>query len=1171
MARIELKVALKKHATPKPDPENFKFFCEQLKKLEKEVSTSSSIDESEENVKKDINDFLSECFYKGTNYINTRNNIDSAIYKTQDKNSPIQVLIEAKRPEKNGNQFPTEQDLNKKALQETVLYYLQERDNDNDRPNDDLKHIVITNGLEWFLFDASEFETYFNKNRELLNRYSEHKAKSLPDNSREYFYKTFAAAAIEEAKDKLNYIYFDIRKLKGKGDLGAAYNILSPYYLLKKTYVSDSNTLNQKFYDELLHIIGLQEKQKKIVRPNEGREEGSLLENTISKLMQNQYGDYGNDLFEKALQQVIVWINRILFLKLLEAQLVKWHGNDKTYKFMTTDNLQDYGDLNDLFFGVLAFPPDKRPNSKLREKYHNVPYLNSSLFEPQQGELFISSLTNGLDISVLNNSVLKGERGKPMNALRYLLLFLDSFDFGSSERDTENIADTDTLINASVLGRIFEKINGYKDGSYFTPGFITQYMCHETIQNAVVQKFNKEKNWDCQTFAELTERVRGELIDKNLDKEDANQIINSLRICDPAVGSGHFLVSALNEIIAIKSELRVLRQTNGSRLAYHVEVENDELIVRDEEGKMFLYKPDSKNQENQTVQESLFEEKRTIIENCLFGVDINPNSVNICRLRLWIELLKNAYYKDGELKTLPNIDINIKCGNSLLSYHPVKMGESVSNVDNLETEIKEYKKYVKLYYDSNKEDKPKVQNAIDNIKKKIAPGIQLRLELEADDIAANKKAIDDNIYRNSMEWMIEFPKVLDREGRFIGFDIVIGNPPWGAELSIEAKSKFKTIYPEIDSSTPNSYAYFIGWGLRYYTSSLMFVLPDSILIKDFKKTRELLSSKVREVIWYQNCGVPKGKKLFRDVEHDVCIVYLDNMNHSSVHFQTNNYENGRYIPEDNVIAKKDVFRKEFDYVFNLKASTKDWALASKLLSHQPLDEIAQCHEGIHSGNIRNKLFVKENKPGLKPLYYGSKNGDKIEPYVSYMCGWFVDYRKNIIDKNTKDYASLRDERLFIYPKIYITRTGNPFKAFYDEDSYASNNFFSMQTIDYKDNTKDNLLLLLPFINSNVCQFFIRKFAAPRLGDSYVETKITHLLKFTIPSISSEQRQKIIALVDQILVAKKQDPQVGSELENKIKGWEKEIDLLVYHLYGLTYDEAKMIDETITEEDFAATK
>ena len=166
-----------------------------------------------------------------------------------------------------------------------------------------------------------------------------------------------------------------------------------------------------------------------------------------------------------------------------------------------------------------------------------------------------------------------------------------------------------------------------------------------------------------------------------------------MKICDPAVGSGHFLVSALNEMLALKSELRILMDKDGKLLRdYHLEVVNDELIVTDEDGQLFEYRLNSK--ESQRIQETLFHEKQAIIENCLFGVDINPNSVKICRLRLWIELLKHAYYirpealetsspvcyldsddlREGyelptarQLQTLPNIDINIKCGNSLVS------------------------------------------------------------------------------------------------------------------------------------------------------------------------------------------------------------------------------------------------------------------------------------------------------------------------------------------------------------------------------------------------------------------------------------------------------------------------------------------------------------------------
>lgn len=236
--------------------------------------------------------------------------------------------------------------------------------------------------------------------------------------------------------------------------------------------------------------------------------------------------------------------------------------------------------------------------------------------------------------------------------------FLDAYDFGA-EGGEEIQEDNKTLINASVLGLIFEKINGYKDGSFFTPGFITMYMCRETIRKAVVQKFNETKKWNCTTLEELYDKIE--------DRKEANKIVNSIKICDPAVGSGHFLVSALNEMIAVKNDLKILQDRDGKRLKeYQVEVVNDELIVTDEEGELFEYNPS--NKESQRIQETLFHEKQTIIENCLFGVDINTNSVKICRLRLWIELLKNAYYKNAtELETLPNIDINIKCGNSLVS------------------------------------------------------------------------------------------------------------------------------------------------------------------------------------------------------------------------------------------------------------------------------------------------------------------------------------------------------------------------------------------------------------------------------------------------------------------------------------------------------------------------
>ena len=212
-----------------------------------------------------------------------------------------------------------------------------------------------------------------------------------------------------------------------------------------------------------------------------------------------------------------------------------------------------------------------------------------------------------------------------INNLAYIFRFLDAYNFSSDSAGgiTHN---SKTLINASVLGLIFEKINGYKDGSFFTPGFITEYMAKETVERTVIAKFNEAKGWKCKNLDELADKIE--------DRAEANEIFNTIRICDPAVGSGHFLVSVLNRLLFIKSYLDILLDKNCKRIKrgdWELRLENDEISILDEDGNPFVY---TTNSERQRVQETIFAEKSIIIENCLFGVDINPASVYICRLRL---------------------------------------------------------------------------------------------------------------------------------------------------------------------------------------------------------------------------------------------------------------------------------------------------------------------------------------------------------------------------------------------------------------------------------------------------------------------------------------------------------------------------------------------------------
>jgi len=761
--------------------------------------------ESEEFHKNLVIDFLKKTYYDPAYFTNTKGRNDLVIHNGDKASSPVGVILEVKRPT-NKAEMLTKENIN-----------------------------------EWFVFNAALFEKFFVKNRKAVQLFTKFESGQLSGTNTDFFYEQVAAPLVAEIREEIEFTYFDIRNYekplrnndpKDDHKLIALFKLLSPEHLLKLPFANDSNSLDKGFYTELLHIIGLTEIKeggKKLIQRNQAgeRNTGSLIENIIIQLESldkirelanpGRFGDtYQERLFNVALELCITWVNRILFLKLLEAQLLSYHRNDKRYEFLNPDLIRDYDDLNTLFFQVLACQHADR-NEDVKTIFRNVPYLNSSLFEATAVEhetVFISNLRDDKEIPVLKTSVLKDARGRKksgrLSTLQYLFEFLNSFDF-SSEGSEEIQEDNKTLISASVLGLIFEKINGYKDGSFFTPGCITTYMCHETLCKAVIDKFNRVKGWSCRDFKELYNKIE--------DRQEANEIINTLKICDPAVGSGHFLVSALNELIRIKGELKILQDLDGRRLKeYQIEVVNDELIITDDEGGFFAYNP--LNAESQRIQKALFHEKQMIIENCLFGVDINPNSVKICRLRLWIELLKNSYYKnDLELETLPNIDINIKCGNSLIARFKTDADLSKALVKSKWT-IDSYRRSVQMYRNAkSKDQKREMEQLIDKIKSEFRSEIawndpkikrvkKLSGELfemthqpllfkmsekekalwnrQLQKITAEKEKLEteieeiknNQVFENAFEWRFEFPEVLDNDGGFRGFDVMIGNPPY---------------------------------------------------------------------------------------------------------------------------------------------------------------------------------------------------------------------------------------------------------------------------------------------------------------------------------------------------------------------------------------------------------
>lgn len=804
-------------------------------------------DESEEHLKNNLRDFLRDTFYIDSNAINTKDKKDLVIHIGKSTDTDVAVIIEAKRPS-NVKEMVTADNANKKALHELILYYLTER---NTKENVQLKQLVVTDINQWFIIDANYFDKHIYRNTQIRKLY-ETKVNDKKDNP--WFYEEIAKI-ISKIEVEIPCVYFDIRdyekilrntKTDDDKELVALYKILSPQHLLKIASPNDSNTLNERFYKELLHIIGLEEARegtKNVIRrKKENKNAASLIELTIEALKTEDtfhripdikvYGENKEEqTFNIALELCITWINRILFLKLLEGQLIAYHQGNKDYRFLNTETIHDYDELFKLFHKVLAVNiPDR--TEAIKTKYSRVPYLNSSLFEISELEdqtIKINSLENDGQLELINTTILKEIKKKAASlpSLDYLFQFLDAYDF-ASEGTEDWQKDNKQLINASVLGKVFEKINGYRDGSIFTPAFITMYMCRQSIRLAVVEKFNETLSEKGKKLFDKFDDIKN-YTSRHYKTEDvlkANEIINSLHICDPAVGSGHFLVSALNEIIAIKAELGILADDKGNNLSgYEIEIVNDELIITDQKGDPIEYKlqngkPISK--EVQRLQKTLFHQKQTIIENCLFGVDINPKSVLICRLRLWIELLKNAYYKETEyteLETLPNIDINIKCGNSLLSRFALD-ADLTKALKSIKYDIKAYRGFVNDYKNEKSRDvKRGLQKIIDSIKsdfrteifnndpkviklsklsgdlynllnqgklfeldskeKKARKEKQQKLEADITKLSKEIEEIKTNaLYKNAFEWRFEFPEVLNNKGEFEGFDLIIGNPPY---------------------------------------------------------------------------------------------------------------------------------------------------------------------------------------------------------------------------------------------------------------------------------------------------------------------------------------------------------------------------------------------------------
>ncbi|ELW4859749.1 Eco57I restriction-modification methylase domain-containing protein [Campylobacter coli] len=1164
------------------------------------------------------------------------------------KDKQIQVIVEAKLP--HSKEFFSQSKPNCKALHECILYYLRERK----ALNSSLKHIIITDFYRFYIFKADLFEELFNKNKYFKEAFENFESKnSLFKGNTDEFYKECEKLLSSEKyldsitrKDlfdepSLKGVFIDIKPILEQekpsfSKLKPLFKIFHKDFLLSEFNPNDANSLNNAFYKELLYILGLYESKQNskliIAKSEESKEEQGTFYTAINSKLKEEN-------FETILKLLILWLNRILFLKLIESNLVRFN-DDKNLKFLNFKKIPDFDKLSELFFEVLA----KEKSTRKKSEFAYLPYLNSSLFEKQSIEntLEISSLSNDLKLFYYKNTVLKDDKCKAkkgqVGLLEYLFEFLDSFDFGSDDEQSEILSQKE-LISSSVLGNVFEKLNGYKEGSFYTPSFITSYMCKESITKVVLDKFNAQFDLDAKDISELRKSLRKE------DKKAQKELLNSIKICDPAVGSGHFLVSALNVMLSIYDELNLFDEE------FYLEVQNDEILITGRKGEFIEYKrPSTPKDKAHLIQQELFHTKKDIIENNLFGVDINPNSCEITKLRLWIELLKHSFYQSfddenyHDLKTLPNIDINIKCGNSLVSYF--ETGKSLSHYPNIKERMSKYKRIVKDYKEGFYTDKNLITKEIKNLQesfknfclkdkfnkeiKQLTNGANEYSKKYGDFLAdehhdekfksffsknmfefsfdekvaikefANLKKEYDNIFNlesnHPFEWRFEFPEILDDDGNFKGFDLIIGNPPYikendNKDLFTNTK-KLRTYQGKMDIwyhfvgrgfdiLKNNGYLAFIAtnnWVTNSGAKKLRnIVLEESQILSlvDFSSFMVFDSASIQTMIMqFQKIKPPKNYEFHFAKITTQTPIYEDVINLlKNEKTQNNEILSINLTPKKFIDKTLNFTKSDYEELFNKIQKYGKFYLEESEVAQGIVPAIDEAFV-IKDKNVFSKneqCFIKEYYTGLSGKFYSSFT----DKYLIYLSN--KNYSGNLDDlpnlkQHFQKYKEILKESKIKYktpnkPYFYLHRERE--EKFFKKGEekiisqvrciepifvYSNENFYGSRALFFIQTCRINLKYLTGVLNSKLIAFWFKH--KGKIQGNLFKIDKEPLLNIPVVNINSKNEKlanKLISLVDEILKAKEQDKNANTqELENKINS-------LTYKLYNLTEEEIKIIE------------
>ena len=836
-------------------------------------------------------------------------------------------------------------------------------------------------------------------------------------------------------------------------------------------------------------------------------------------------------------------LGRLVFLQFLQkkgwmgvpANQQGWIGGDKFYLNHLIENYEGNDRLlsdvlEPLFFNTLN---ERRINdladSRLGENI-KIPYLNGGLFDK-----------DNLD---------KKDIDFPYDYFKELMDFFAMYNFTIDENDPE---DAEIGIDPEMLGHIFENLlEDNKDkGAFYTPKEIVQYMSQESVAQYLKSHAPEELHTAIDSL--IKQRVVEPILQNKENARLVNKSLSVVKVCDPAIGSGAFPMGVLNVLFDCRH---------------------------------LLYGFIGKNEDF-----SYAKVKRDIIQNNIYGVDIEKGAVDIARLRFWLALVVD----ENEPQPLPNLDYKIMCGDSLL--HRFALDAPFQNVlkdynqkngthytlddyrqwvydytdisdhtqkDDFRKRIEDIKRAVKTELNDKEKGKiAKVRGAIDNLQmedmfggKKNEKKIKvLQKELKA--LEQQRAEIESNkIYDQAFEWRFEFPALLDENGGFMGFDIVIGNPPYNElrdlDMSVQEALKTTQYYEHAKGGRLNMFQFFYPLAIDVIKEGgiISLITQNSILAESSTFGNRKLFLDRTDILSIDSFPERDNTKtrVFESVKMSVCICTLkrkDVPNKDLVIPIT--VWHSKYMNENHHI---DIKKKELvdiypdDYIFPI-SSNENFEILKKLIAKKEYSIVASAGE-IDMTKYRSYFNLTRNGSrvltGAQVLRY-SITDTPSQGEVYYLERKF----QNFSAKRANEIQN---------PRIVLQRITGVDSKIRIIATYSENCYLCANSTNYivPDRNVDSLYLL-GVLNSKLINFFVKQ--------TSTNTNITSKVIASFPVIISnkEVEATISKFVADILYAK----QKGHDTSTL----ESEIDHLVYRLYGLTYDEVLIVDpETpITREEY----